>query len=230
MEVTDFLNRIVVFAPHSDDDILCCGGTIIKKLKNKFDVSIVYMTDGSNALSNIGVHTDPSPGELKQIRRKEAIRGANLLGVKTENLHFLDNEDTKLHYNPDIVNKIHDILKSIEPQEIYLPSIKDTHSDHKNTYLIVMESLRTIEQKSNIYLYIACPKYANLDYINKWLYRIFDKRYIENDISEFLPQKYFSLLQHKSQITVINSKQRRPVLSPQTLKRLLSNTEYFFYI
>ena len=221
------MDRIVVFAPHPDDEILCCGGTIIKKLKNGFDVSIVYMTDGRNALSNLGVYTDPSPDELKQIRQKEAITGANLLGVKTENLYFLDNEDRKLHYNLYIVNNIHDILKSIEPQEIYFPSIKDSNPDHKNTYLIVMESLRTIEHKSNIYLYIAFPKYARLDYINKWLYRIFEKRYVKNDISEFLSQKYFSLLQHKSQITVINSKQRRPVISPQTLKRLLNNTEYF---
>jgi len=221
------LDRIVVFAPHPDDEILCCGGTIIKKLKNGFDVSIVYMTDGSNALSNLGVYTDPSPTELKQIRRKEAIRGANLLGVKTENLYFLDNEDRKLHYNLYIVNNIHDILKNIEPQEIYLPSINDVSPDHKNTYLIVMESLRTIEHKSNIYLYVALPKYSHLDYINKWLFRIFEKRYVKNDISEFLSQKYFSLLQHKSQITVINSKQRRPVISQLTLKRLLNNTEYF---
>ena len=221
------MDRIVVFAPHPDDEILCCGGTIIKKLKNGFDVSIVYMTDGSNALSNLGVYTDPSPTELKQIRRKEAIRGANLLGVKTENLYFLDNEDRKLHYNLYIVNNIHDILKNIEPQEIYLPSINDVSPDHKNTYLIVMESLRTIEHKSNIYLYVALPKYSHLDYINKWLFRIFEKRYVKNDISEFLSQKYFSLLQHKSQITVINSKQRRPVISQLTLKRLLNNTEYF---
>lgn len=185
------------------------------------------MTDGSNALSNLGVYTDPSPTELKQIRRKEAIRGANLLGVKTENLYFLDNEDRKLHYNLYIVNNIHDILKNIEPQEIYLPSINDVSPDHKNTYLIVMESLRTIEHKSNIYLYVALPKYSHLDYINKWLFRIFEKRYVKNDISEFLSQKYFSLLQHKSQITVINSKQRRPVISQLTLKRLLNNTEYF---
>lgn len=224
------MNRMVVFAPHPDDDILCCGGTIIKKLKTGFDVSIVYMTDGSKALYDLGVYTDPSPSELKQIRRNEAIRGANLLGVKTENLYFLDNEDAKLHYDTYVINDIHDILKKIKPQEIYFPSRKDAHSDHKNTYLIVMDALRTIELRSNIYLYMACPKYASLDYIYKWLYRIFEKRYIENDISEFLSQKYFSLLQHKSQITVINSKQRRPVISHQTLKRLLTNNEYFLYV
>lgn len=224
------MDRIVVFAPHPDDEILCCGGTIIKKLKNGFDVSIVYMTDGRNALSNLGVYTDPSPDELKQIRQKEAITGANLLGVRRENLYFLDNEDRKLQCNSYTINNIQNILNNIKPQEIYFPSINDVSPDHKSTYLIIMEALRTIEHKSNIYLYLALPKYSRLDYVNKQLFRIFEKRYVKNDISEFLSQKYFSLLQHKSQIKIINSKQRRPVISHLTLKRFFNNTEYFLLL
>jgi LmbE family N-acetylglucosaminyl deacetylase len=227
LEVTELLNRIVVFAPHPDDDILCCGGTIIEKLKKGFDVSIIYLTDGRNALYNLGVYTNPSPIELKEIRRKEAIKGANLLGVKTENLYFLDVEDTKLNYDPNLINIIRDLLNSIKPQEIYLPSTEDATSDHKNANLIVMSTLKMIKLETKLYLYIIFPKYARLDYSFKLLHRIFDKRYIENNISDHLSQKYFSLLQHKSQIMILNPKQRQPVISALTLQRLLNNTESF---
>jgi LmbE family N-acetylglucosaminyl deacetylase len=221
------MNKIVVFAPHPDDEILCCGGTIIEKLKKGYDISIVYMTDGRNALCNLGVITNPSPFELKDIRRKEAIRGANLLGVTPSNLYFLDVEDTKLNYDPNLINIIRDLLNSIKPQEIYLPSIEDATSDHKNTNLIVMSSLKMIKLETKLYSYISNPKYARLDYLFKLLHKIFDKRYIENNISDHLSQKYFSLLQHKSQIIILNPKQRQPVISTPILQRLLNNTESF---
>jgi LmbE family N-acetylglucosaminyl deacetylase len=221
------LNEIVVFAPHPDDEILCCGGTIIEKLKKGFNVSIIYMTDGRNALSNLEIYTNPSPLELKEIRRKEAMRGANLLGVKPNNLYFLEVEDTKLNSDPNLVNIICDLLEKIKPQEIYLPSIKDATLDHKNANLIVMSSLKMTKLETKLYSYITFPKYARLDYLIKLLYRIFDKRYIENNISDHLSQKYFSLLQHKSQIMILNPKQRQPVISTPILQRLLNNTESF---
>ena len=221
------MNEIVVFAPHPDDEILCCGGTIIEKLKKGFDVSIIYMTDGRNALSNLEIYTNPSPLELKEIRRKEAMRGANFLGVTSSNLYFLDVEDTKLNSDPNLVNIIRDLLEKIKPQEIYLPSIKDATSDHKNANLIVMSSLKMTKLETKLYSYITFPKYARLDYLVKLLHRIFDKRYIENNISDHLSQKYFSLLQHKSQIMILNPKQRQPVISTPILQRLLNNTESF---
>jgi LmbE family N-acetylglucosaminyl deacetylase len=36
---------MVVFAPHPNDETLACGGTIIKRLREGFNVYIILMTD-----------------------------------------------------------------------------------------------------------------------------------------------------------------------------------------
>lgn len=37
--------KIVVFAPHPDDEIFGCGGSILKWMDEGNDVHIVYVTD-----------------------------------------------------------------------------------------------------------------------------------------------------------------------------------------
>ncbi|MCK4781167.1 MAG: PIG-L family deacetylase, partial [Candidatus Lokiarchaeota archaeon] len=37
--------KIVVFAPHPDDEIFGCGGSILKWMDEGHDVHIVYVTD-----------------------------------------------------------------------------------------------------------------------------------------------------------------------------------------
>ncbi|GAH34396.1 unnamed protein product, partial [marine sediment metagenome] len=37
--------KIVVFAPHPDDEIFGCGGSILKWMDEGYDVHIVYVTD-----------------------------------------------------------------------------------------------------------------------------------------------------------------------------------------
>ena len=40
------MENIIVFAPHPDDDIIGCGGSIARQLQQGNKVSIVYLTSG----------------------------------------------------------------------------------------------------------------------------------------------------------------------------------------
>ena len=42
-------NKILVIAAHPDDELLGCGGTILKHVDNNDDVYVIFMTDGVSA-------------------------------------------------------------------------------------------------------------------------------------------------------------------------------------
>jgi len=44
-------NKILIVAAHPDDEILGCGGTIIK-LKEESEINVIFMTDGVSARGN----------------------------------------------------------------------------------------------------------------------------------------------------------------------------------
>jgi len=65
--------KLVVFAPHPDDETLGCGGTIAKRVREKWEVLIVIMTDRKYAFHKVldNVYSAPIPEQLKEIRKKE---------------------------------------------------------------------------------------------------------------------------------------------------------------
>ena len=83
--------KIIIFAPHPDDETLGCGGTIAKRISEGYEVFVVVMTDGRYAFMNVlDIDSDPTPEELKEIRKEEVKRATGILGVPEENLVFLD--------------------------------------------------------------------------------------------------------------------------------------------
>ncbi|MCM8765164.1 MAG: PIG-L family deacetylase, partial [Candidatus Omnitrophica bacterium] len=91
--------RIIVFAPHPDDEILGCAGLIQKIIKNEGDVHIVYLTNGDHNQIPYRIHEKKiilKPSDyikLGEIRRKESMRATDILGVPNEKLIFLGYPD-----------------------------------------------------------------------------------------------------------------------------------------
>src|SRR5262245_42487805 len=80
----DLGRSAVVFAPHQDDEVLGCGGTVVRKLRAGADVTVVFMTDGSAAHGDL-----IAPDELTRIRAGEARAACDLLGVPADRVLFL---------------------------------------------------------------------------------------------------------------------------------------------
>jgi len=125
--------RILVLAPHPDDDVLGCGGTLVKHVAAGASVSVVYLTDGRK-----GDPTFPSEESLVLERQKEARAACALLGI--EKLEFLGIHDQALQATPDIVAKVRRIVKEDNPDLIYLPSFLDNHRDHFETNRILAQA------------------------------------------------------------------------------------------
>ena len=80
-----------VVAPHPDDETLGCGGTIIEKRRHGARVRVAFVSDGSAS------HTQwVSREELAARRQAEARRACERLGVRSEDVFFLDLPDEAL--------------------------------------------------------------------------------------------------------------------------------------
>lgn len=88
-------DRILIVAPHPDDESLCCAGLIHQTIARGGEVSIVWMTSGDAfEIDAMVVEHRLRPGartmeRLADIRMREARAAAAHLGVPSANLHFL---------------------------------------------------------------------------------------------------------------------------------------------
>lgn len=220
--------KIVVFAPHPDDETLGCGGSIAKKLSEGYDVIIVVITDGRYAFSEIlGIHSDPSPEDVREIRREEVKRAVKILGVQKENLIFLEFEDGTLEKNEKRVEeKISQIIKENSPVEVYFPYEKDVHPDHRATNRAVRNAIKNLGITVRKYQYSISQKYSRMGPIIDILLNIFKHNIVHVDISRFHSVKRAAVREFKSEIEIISSKQQKPLMN--NIDMFLNHEEPFY--
>lgn len=130
--------RTLVFAPHPDDEVLGCGGTIALQAAAGAEVRVVVMTDGRASHANL-----IDAESLVRMRREEAARAAPHLGLRAEHYRFLDFEDHHLHlHRPAAQAQVAQLLADFEPEQVFVPHRRDRLSDHVATFEIVHEVLR----------------------------------------------------------------------------------------
>jgi LmbE family N-acetylglucosaminyl deacetylase len=128
------METILVLAPHPDDDILGCGGSMARHIQRGNHVAIVYMTSGEDG------SLEYSAAELGLIREAEAKSAALKLGVT--DLTFLRCPDGYLEYSKDNISRIVTIIRTKKPHIIYLPHSNDAVPDHRITYQLGLEGCR----------------------------------------------------------------------------------------
>lgn len=132
-----FLNsneKCLILNPHFDDEVLGCGGLLIKYPQN---FHIICLTDGRNGsiLEN---------KELVNLRKKEFLSAMNELEINS--FEFLDIEDGQLINNYDKF-KVIDIS---DYDYIFLPSHFDNHKDHKAVTILLQKLLKEKMHKNSL--------------------------------------------------------------------------------
>jgi len=172
--------KVLVIAPHPDDETLCCAGTIMNFVEKGDKVKIVIVTDG-----RYGSLDEKLRGteELVKIRKEEAIRVFKLLGV--EDYEFLNFEDLKVaQKSKEVEEKLAEILKNYNPDIVFAPAPFESHLDHSEVGKIVKRLF------PNAYFYVVwvdtgdkVKKLAKNEKLKKLLLKFFP----------FLPSLYFRL-------------------------------------
>lgn len=115
------MKKILVVAPHPDDEVLGCGGIIKKYSENGHLVYVLIVTRGTPKMYS----------EEKIINvRKEAKESHQILGVKDTFFFDFHAPDLDITSRADISRSIAKLLNELQIDELYLPHRGDIHHDH----------------------------------------------------------------------------------------------------
>jgi len=131
--------KILVIAPHPDDEVLGCGGSIARLVNEGNEVHIVIVTKGTDDLFS---------NSLIEECRNEAKKASDYLGVKK--LHFLDGfPAAKLDTIPnyELNNILLEIIREIKPSILFIPHRKDIHKDHQLVHEAALVASRPLSRK-----------------------------------------------------------------------------------
>jgi LmbE family N-acetylglucosaminyl deacetylase len=118
--------RVIVVAPHPDDEVLGAGGLIQVALSREIPVLIVAVTDGeaSHPRSEVTMHRD-----LGALRAKETFEALQRLGWENPRITHLHLPDGKISQRRGSLDE--QLAKIIEPEDLCVaPWRNDGHPDH----------------------------------------------------------------------------------------------------
>lgn len=122
--------NVIIIGAHPDDPDKA-GGTAYKWAKLGYNVEMVSLTNGDAG------HQSIPPEELAKIRREEARRAGEVIGVK---YITLDNHDGQLM--PTYENRLQ-VIRLIREQKadiVIFPRPYDYHPDHRYTGVLVLDA------------------------------------------------------------------------------------------
>lgn len=116
-------NRALVFAPHADDEVFGCGGTLAFHAGRGDAVRAVILTDGAGG--------DPAglEADIAKTRRSESLAAGAELGVT--DYQFLDFPDGGLAGSAGLMEALLEALRAFQPVCVYGPGLQEMHPDHR---------------------------------------------------------------------------------------------------
>jgi len=177
--------KVLVFAPHNDDEVLGVGGTIAKYIEKGHEVFVCEVTSGKDQK------------RLKNIKT-EALAAHKVLGV-TETIFMelpvvgLADISTK-----ELNQAFFDVVNKVKPNTAYIPHKGDMHIDHTMVAESAMVALRPANnpQLKEIYAYETLSE-------TEWNIPSLDNAFVPNvwtDITDTIDKKLESMKCYKSQL------------------------------
>jgi LmbE family N-acetylglucosaminyl deacetylase len=181
------MKKVLVIAPHPDDEVLGCGGTMAKYASRGDDVYLCVATQA---------YTPDWPENFIKGRKKEVSKANQILKVKKT--FFLNFPTAKLDTIPqkDINEAIGRVIKETKSQIIFIPHQGDLHSDHKIIFLSSLVATRP-DRHSFIEQVLSYETLSETEWGNP-IYPFLPNIY--EDISEFLEKKIEAMDAYKSEI------------------------------
>ena len=174
--------KILVIAPHPDDEVLGMGGTI-KKLSRKNKIILCVVSEGATA--------QYKDKKMIKVRRDSCKKTAKILGISQT--IFLDYPDMRLNLSHlDINKKLEEIVEKYRPEIVYTAPKNDLNLDHQivfNSTLVACRPKSGVKQilcyeiQGNTKVPFVPNVFENIE--KEFPYKIKGFKMYESEVEEF---------------------------------------------
>jgi len=123
--------KIMILAGHPDDELISCGGTLLKYRELGSEIIIIVATQGKGGYAKAS-HKE----EIVQHRETELQLVSEVLKSELIELDYSDME-----VNREKVSQMTNLIRDYKPQVILMPHYSDFHRVHRNFSLIAREAV-----------------------------------------------------------------------------------------
>jgi N-acetylglucosamine malate deacetylase 1 len=131
--------NVLIIAPHPDDEVLGCGGTIKKLSTLGINTFVLIATRGKK-----GMYSD----ERIETVRREAKSAHRLLGVAETRFLDFPAPDLDLVSLAELSAAINQVIVELRIESVYLPHRGDIHHDHKAIFNAGLVAARPVKNNS----------------------------------------------------------------------------------
>lgn len=117
--------RILVLAPHPDDEMIGAGGTLIRAVQAGTTVRVLYLTSGGL-----------TPEESRQ-RESEALAVAAKVGFEVE---LMRQPAFDLALAPTVVEQLCEHIDEFRPDALFVTFVLDDHDDHRRASELLLRA------------------------------------------------------------------------------------------
>jgi len=182
--------KVLVVAPHPDDEVLGVGGTIARLASEGNDVTVTIVTKGWEPLFS---------NSIVEQARAEAREANKIMGVNF--LRFMDMSVTKLGQIPthELNEKFDRLMDEEKPEMVFLPFAGDRHEDHRQVFQACMVALRPASSRNHVQRILCYETVSETHWSAAYIEPCFEPQ-LWIDISKQLPIKLQAMQKYKSQL------------------------------
>ncbi|MEE4115165.1 MAG: PIG-L deacetylase family protein [Marinilabiliaceae bacterium] len=131
--------KVLIIAAHPDDEVLGCGGTVAKLVKDGYEAASLVLGEGKTSRSE-GDNIDYSE-EISALN-DELVKANKILGIsKTFTHNFPDNCFDSVPLL-DVIKVIEKVKTDFQPDIVFTHFEEDTNIDHRIVYNAVLAATR----------------------------------------------------------------------------------------
>lgn len=182
------MRKILVFAPHSDDETLGAGGMLLKSKNQGDEIYWVNVTRNREIYGSTKEEEKSGQEEISLVVEKYRINKLFDLGLEPAGLDK--------YRISELIGMFSEIVKEVAPQVILMPYRNDIHTDHRIVFDAVFACTKAFR-------YPSIKKILSMEIISETDYAYSDMGFVPNyyvDISDYIDNKIEIMKIYKDEI------------------------------